>query len=38
MEQKALMKASCIYHIHTGENFFEAATFEGLWVVYISTG
>ena len=23
-------RASCIYNIHTGENFFAAATFEGL--------
>ena len=30
MEQKTFIEASCIYNIHTGENFFPTATFEGL--------
>ena len=30
MEQKTLIEASCICNIHTGENFFAVAAFEGL--------
>ena len=39
MEQKTFIEASCIYSIHTEENFFffAAATFEGFWVVSIRT-
>ena len=33
MEQKAFVEASCMYNIHTGENIFAAATFEGLRVI-----
>ena len=33
MEQKTFMEASYIYNVHTGENFFVAAAFEGSWVV-----
>ena len=32
IELKKLIGASCIYNMHTGENVFAAATFEGLWV------
>ena len=37
MEQKAFVKASCIYKIHTGEKVFAAAIFEGLRVALIRT-
>ena len=33
MEQKTFVEASCMYNIHTGENIFAAATFEGLRVI-----
>ena len=33
MEQKTFIEASGIYNIHTGEQIFAAAPFEGLIVI-----